>query len=111
MDNLKAIASLSGKTTTVGADTVTVMTDAKNADGTQGTDGIDDTDASIITKENAYKLAANELAAANKIGDTEGASSVTNNNDGTFLQENSSQFHFLPSARREVRHLDRRLPS
>ena len=84
MDNLKAIASLSGKTTTVGADTVTVMTDAKNADGTQGTDGIDDTDASIITKENAYKLAANELAAANKIGDTEGASSVTNNNDGTF---------------------------
>ena len=30
------------------------------------------------------KLAANELAAANKIGDTEGASSVTNNNDGTF---------------------------
>ena len=84
VDNLKAIASLSGKTTTVGADTVTVMTDAKNADGTQGTDGIDDTDASIITKENAYKLAANELAAANKIGDTEGASSVTNNNDGTF---------------------------
>ena len=84
VDNLKEIASLSGKTTTVGADTVTVMTDAKNADGTQGTDGIDDTDASIITKENAYKLAANELAAANKIGDTEGASSVTNNNDGTF---------------------------
>ena len=84
LDNLKAMASLAGKTTTVGADTVTVMTDAKKADGTAGTDGIDDTDASVITKEVAYKLAATELTAANKIGDTEGASSVTNNNDGTF---------------------------
>ena len=84
LDNLKDLASIAGKTTTVGADTVTVMTDAKKADGTAGTDGIDDTDASIITKDVAYKLAANELGAANKIGDTEGVSSVTNNNNGTF---------------------------
>ena len=83
LDNLKALASVEGKTTTVGADTVTVMTDNGTHGGTAD-DGIDDTDASIITKDVAYKLAANELAAANKIGDTEGASSVTNNADGTF---------------------------
>mgnify|MGYP000770046529 CR=1 FL=1 len=32
----------------------------------------------------AYELAANELLAANQIGDTEGTAAVTNNNDGTF---------------------------
>ena len=66
-----------GTTVTVGSNSVTVMKD-------EDTDGVDDTNATVITKEHAYELAANELGAANKIGDTEGSSSVTNNNDGTF---------------------------
>ena len=52
------------------------MTDDKSLDGTATADGIDDNDSSVITKKMAYKLAANELLAANQIGDTEGSAKV-----------------------------------
>ena len=38
--------------------------------------GIDDTNASVISKTKAYELAAKELLAANQIGDTEGKAQV-----------------------------------
>jgi len=58
-----------GATITVGSKSVTLMTDA-------GTDGIDDTDTSTISKKKAYELASKELLAANQIGDTEGKAKV-----------------------------------
>ena len=61
-----------GATTKVGTQSYTVMTDAAG-----GADGIDDNDASIITKAKAYELASKELLAANQIGDTEGNAKVT----------------------------------
>ncbi len=85
--NLKALAAVAGKTTTVNSKSVTVMTDAKNAAGVAGPDGIDDNDATIITKNRAYELASKELLAANQIGDTKGSAKVENsgaNADGSF---------------------------
>ena len=64
-----------------GKSTLTVMTDAKDATGAAGTDGVDDNDTSVITKQKAYELAGKELLAANQIGDTEGHASVTNGDD------------------------------
>ena len=64
-----------------GKSTLTVMTDAKDATGVAGTDGVDDNDTSVITKQKAYELAGKELLAANQIGDTEGHASVTNGDD------------------------------
>ena len=58
-----------GATITVGSKSVTLMTDA-------GTDGIDDTNTSIISRKKAYELASKELLAANQIGDTEGNAKV-----------------------------------
>ena len=54
------------------------MTDAKNASGAAGADGVDDNDTSVITKQKAYELAGKELLAANQIGDTEGNAEVKN---------------------------------
>ena len=64
-----------GSTITVGTKTVTLMKD----DGTKGgtaSDGIDDTDTTVISKKKAYELASKELLKANQIGDTEGNAKV-----------------------------------
>ena len=85
--NLKALAAVAGKTTTVNSKSVTVMTDAKNAAGGAGADGVDDNDSTIITKNHAYELASKELLAANQIGDTKGSAKVENAGaqaDGSF---------------------------
>jgi flagellin len=66
--NVDAIANVKGKIT-AGANSVTTITDV-------GNDGIDDNDKSVITKEKAYMLAADELLKANKIGDTENSARV-----------------------------------
>ena len=87
LDNLKALAAVAGKTTTVNSKSVTVMTDAKNAAGGAGADGVDDNDSTIITKNHAYELASKELLAANQIGDTKGSAKVENAGaqaDGSF---------------------------
>lgn len=76
VDNLKLYVE-GGVKVTNGKDSAVAMTDVD-------TNNIDDNDASVITKDKAYELAANELLAANQIGDTEGTAAVTNNNDGTF---------------------------
>ena len=65
----KTEATNNGGTFSVGTNTVTVMKDADN-------NGIDDTNASVISKTKAYELAAKELLAANQIGDTEGKAQV-----------------------------------
>ena len=57
---------------------LTVMTDAKKADGTQGTDGIDDDDSSVISKDVAESKILSELTAANNIGTIDHAATVTN---------------------------------
>ena len=51
-----------------GSKTLTVMVDAKKADGTAGKDKIDDTDSSVITADKAIEFMQAELEAANKIG-------------------------------------------
>ena len=56
-------------TIAVGANSVTTITDA---DG----DEVDDNDATVITAQKAYELAAKELLAANQIGDTERSAKV-----------------------------------
>ena len=69
-----------GATVKVGTDEYKVMTD-KDANG------IDDTDASVISKDVAYGLASKELLAANQIGDTKGSAKVANAGakaDGSF---------------------------
>ena len=70
-----------GATVKVGTDEYKVMTD-------KDTNGIDDTDASVISKDVAYGLASKELLAANQIGDTKGSAKVENTNakaaDGSF---------------------------
>ena len=43
-------------------------------------DGVDDNDATLITRQKAYELAGKELLAANSIGDTENHVAVTNGN-------------------------------
>ena len=87
LDNLKALAAVAGKTTTVNSKSVTVMTDTKNAAGGAVADGVDDNDSTIITKTHAYELASKELLAANQIGDTKGSAKVENAGaqaDGSF---------------------------
>ena len=54
----------------------TVMTDAKKADGTNGTDGIDDDDSSVISKDVAEAKITAELTAANNIGTVDRAATV-----------------------------------
>ena len=80
LDDAKALVK-EGATVKVGTDEYKVMTD-------KGGDGIDDTDASVISKDVAYNLASKELLAANQIGDTKGSAKVENTNakaaDGSF---------------------------
>ena len=64
-------AGADGKTIAVGTKSVSVIKDGD-------TNGIDDVDSSVISKEKAYELASKELLAANQIGDTEGKAEVTN---------------------------------
>ena len=53
--------------------------------GGKAGDGVDDNDASIITKDHAYELAEKELTSANQIGNTEtGKGKAKDNKDGTF---------------------------
>ena len=80
-----------GATVKIGTDEYKVMTDAKPA---ANGDGVDDNDATVISKTKAYELASKELLAANQIGDTKGNATVTlkdgttpvnaTNGDGTF---------------------------
>ena len=76
VDNLKEYVS-GGTTVKVGTKSVKAMVD-------DGTDGVDDNDATVITKEKAYELAGNALLQANSIGDTKGNAEVKNA-DGTAL--------------------------
>ena len=73
-------AATSG-TISVGNQSVTLINDGDN-------DGVDDTNATIISKAQAYKLAKAELLSANQIGDTENHATVEdatqNTPDGNF---------------------------
>ena len=69
-----------GATVKLGTDEYKVMTD-------NDTNEIDDTDASVISKDVAYGLASKELLAANQIGDTKGSARVADAGakaDGSF---------------------------
>ena len=44
------------------------MQDEKNINGTDGNDGVDDVDASVITAAKAYSMIRQELTIANSIG-------------------------------------------
>ncbi|HCF14711.1 MAG TPA: flagellar hook protein, partial [Eubacterium sp.] len=69
-----------GATVKLGTDEYKVMTD-------NDANGIDDTDASVISKDVAYGLASKELLAANQIGDTKGSARVADAGtkaDGSF---------------------------
>ena len=82
-------------------DLITEGSTVKFADGTTmkamtgADDGVDDNDSSVISKGQAYVLAAKELLAANQIGDTAGNAKVgvgankdtvdLNNGTGTFV--------------------------
>ena len=67
LDDLKGLVKDGSKVTISGKE-YTAMTDAKKADGTAGTDGIDDDDSSVITKTVAEDKIAAELTSANNIG-------------------------------------------
>mgnify|MGYP000038881293 FL=1 len=57
-------------------------------DGTKGgtaSDGIDDTDTTVISKKKAYELASKELLKANQIGDTKGSAKVGVGNTATAI--------------------------
>ena len=81
-DYVKAGVKVSNGTTTL-----TAMADAKDATGAVGTDGVDDNDATVITKQKAYELAGKELLAANQIGDTGGNATVTNGDDSALAYD------------------------
>ena len=84
LDDAKALVK-EGATVKVGTDEYKVMTDTKGAAG--AADGVDDNDATVISKAHAYELAAKELLAANQIGDTKGVAEVANAGnkaDGSF---------------------------
>ena len=79
VDDAKALVK-EGATVKVGTDEYKVMTDKDN-------NGIDDTDASVISKDVAYGLASKELLAANQIGDTKGVAKIEKTGakaDGSF---------------------------
>ena len=79
LNDAKALVK-DGATVKVGTDEYKVMTDKDN-------NGIDDTDASVISKDVAYGLASKELLAANQIGDTKGSAKIENAGtkaDGSF---------------------------
>ena len=92
-DDAKRLVT-AGATVKIGTDEYKVMTDAKDAAGAANADGVDDNDATVISKAHAYELASKELLAANQIGDTKGNATITladgttpvnaTNGDGTF---------------------------
>ena len=73
-----------GSTITVGTKTVTLMKDDGKKGGT-ASDGIDDTDTTVISKNKAYELASKELLKANQIGDTKGSAKVGVGNTATAI--------------------------
>ena len=73
--NLKSLVK-GGVTVKVGNDTAIAMTDTAGG----AADGVDDNDATLITRQKVYELAGKELLAANSIGDTENHVAVTNGN-------------------------------
>ena len=75
LDDLKGLVKDGSKVTISGKE-YTAMTDAKKADGTAGTDGIDDDDSSVITKTVAEDKIAAELTSANNIGTVDHAATV-----------------------------------
>ena len=75
VQNLQALVK-GGVTVKVGNDTAIAMTDTAGG----AADGVDDNDATLITRQKAYELAGKELLAANSIGDTENHVAVTNGN-------------------------------
>ena len=77
MDAAKGLVT-AGATVKIGTDEYKVMTDAKDAAGTAKADGVDDNDATVISKAHAYELASKELLAANQIGDTKGDAKIEN---------------------------------
>ncbi len=68
-DLATAALTAAGAEVKIGTDTYKVM-------GDDDDDGVDDNDASTISKAKAYELASKELLKANQIGDTEGKASV-----------------------------------
>ena len=82
-DDAKGLVK-AGATVKIGTDEYKVMTDAKDAAGAANADGVDDNDATVISKAHAYELASKELLAANQIGDTKGNATITLA-DGTTL--------------------------
>ena len=77
MNDAKGLVT-AGATVKIGTDEYKVMTDAKDAAGTVKADGVDDNDATVISKAHAYELASKELLAANQIGDTKGDAKIEN---------------------------------
>ena len=75
LDDLKGLVKDGSKVTISGKE-YTAMTDAKKADGTNGTDGIDDDDSSVISKAVAEDKIAAELTLANNIGTVDHAATV-----------------------------------
>ena len=75
VDDLKTLVK-DGSVVEVDNKTYTVMTDTKKADGTNGTDGIDDDDSSVISKDVAETKITAELTAANNIGTVDRAATV-----------------------------------
>ena len=75
VDDLKTLVK-DGSVVEVDNKTYTVMTDTKKADGTNGTDGIDDDDSSVISKDVAETKITAELTAANNIGTVDHAATV-----------------------------------
>jgi len=65
-----------GSKVTISGKEYTAMTDAKKADGTAGTDGVDDDDSSVISKSVAEDKIAAELTSANNIGTVDHAATV-----------------------------------
>ena len=65
-----------GSKVTISGKEYTAMTDAKKADGTAGTDGVDDDDSSVISKSVAEDKIAAELTLANNIGTVDHAATV-----------------------------------
>ena len=83
----------------------TVEADGKKLTSLKAADvaaGVSSDDSSVITKANAYVLAANELLAANKIGDSEGNAAVTNKADAAITLNNGDGTFKIKLAQTEV---------
>ena len=81
VDDLKGIIK-AGSTVKVGEKSATVMTDAN-------TDGVDDTNSSVISAAHAVELMTSELTSANNIGTTKTTATVT---AGTYASDTGVEF-------------------